>query len=71
MWAAEEPFQAASHSFNAGAFVIRLQENQGARDRIERAAKELGLKAYAVNDAPKTPMHELAAPRIALVCIAG
>lgn len=67
MWAAEEPFQAANRSFNPGAFVIRLSENAGARDRIERAVKDLGLKAYAVNDAPKAPMHEMAAPRIALV----
>ena len=67
MWAAEEPFQAANRSFNPGAFVIRLSENAGARDRIERAVRDLGLKAYAVNDAPKAPMHELAAPRIALV----
>jgi len=63
MSAAEEGFSAGDRKFNAGTFVI---EN-GPKDRIETAAKELGLKVYATGSAPQVPMHALAAPRIALV----
>jgi Zinc carboxypeptidase len=63
MSAAEEEFSIGNHKFNAGAFVIE----DGPKDRIEAAAKELGLKAYATDTVPPVAMHPLAAPRIALV----
>ena len=63
MSAAEDAFTAGNRKFSAGAFVIQ----DGPRDRIEVAAKDLGLKAYAMDSAPQVAMHELAAPRIALV----
>ena len=67
MQAAEEPFKAAGHDFHTGSFVIKAQDNPNARSRIEQAAVALGLKVYASDDTPKVPMHQLAAPRIALV----
>ena len=67
MQAAEEAFKAAGRDFHAGSFIIRAQDNPNARGRIEQAAVALGLKVYAADDTPKVPMHELAAPRVALV----
>jgi len=65
MQAAEDAFKAAGRDFHAGSFVIRAQD--APRNRIEQAAVELGLKVTASNEIPKVAMHELAAPRIALV----
>jgi len=68
MQAAEESFKAAGRDFHAGAFVIRMQDNSGdTRGRIEQAAMDLGLKVWAVDEVPKVALHEIAAPRIALV----
>ncbi len=65
MSAAEEAFKAAGKDFHAGSFIIRASDSP--RANIEQAVAELGLKAYAVDEAPKVATHELAAPRIALV----
>ena len=65
MQAAEEPFKAAGRDFHAGSFIIHAQDVP--RNRIEQAAVELGLKVSASNEIPKVAMHDLAAPRIALV----
>ena len=65
MDAAEEPFEAAGNKFHAGAFIVPLEDNAGSR--IQQAAIDLGLKAYGVDAMPKVAMHELAAPRVALV----
>src|SRR5216684_7418027 len=68
MQAAEEPFKAGNRDFNAGTFVIRMKDNAAdTRGRIEQAARDLGLKVWAVDEVPKVAMHEIAAPRIALV----
>src|SRR6266478_1445747 len=68
MQAAEEPFKSGDRDFHAGSFVIRMKENAGdTRGRIEQAARDLGLKVWAVDEVPKVPLHEIAAPRIALV----
>ncbi len=68
MFAAEEPFQALGRTFAAGSFVIKQEGNPGdLRARIERAASELGIQAQAVEQLPSPPMHELSAPRVALV----
>jgi hypothetical protein len=68
MFAAEEPFKALDQDFRAGSFIIKTDGNPpDLRARLEPAATELGLTAYAVSELPKTPMHELAAPRVALV----
>ncbi|MEP6781490.1 MAG: M14 family zinc carboxypeptidase, partial [Gemmatimonadaceae bacterium] len=63
MQAAEEPFDAMGQHFNRGSFVIRGI----APDALEKASKELGLKAYALGAAPTVKMHPLRAARVALV----
>jgi len=65
MSAAEDSFEAAGNKFHAGAFIIPVEDNFG--PRIQQAAIDLGLKAYGVDALPKVAMHELAAPRVALV----
>ena len=61
--AAEEPFDATGRKFNRGTFIIR---NVGASD-LDAAAKELGLQAYALAEAPAVKTHAVKAPRIAYV----
>ncbi len=66
--AAEEPFKAAGREFAAGSFIIKTEGNPpGLRAKIDAAATELGVVAYAVDELPKAKSHELAVPRIALV----
>ncbi len=61
--AAEEPFEAGGQKFPRGTFLI-----QGvARADLERAARELGLQAAALDAPPTVRRHPLRAPRIALV----
>jgi len=68
MSAAEETFKALGQDFRAGSFIIKTEGNPSdLRSRLEAAAGELGITAYAVAEVPKAPMHELAAPRLALV----
>ncbi len=61
--AAEEPFEAAGHTFNRGSFLIR---NAGAPD-LEAAVNELGLQAYALAAAPAVKAHAIKLPKIAYV----
>jgi hypothetical protein len=68
MFAAEESFQDGGRAFNAGSFVIRSDGNPSdLRSRLETAAAATGITAIAAAAVPNVPMHELAAPRIALV----
>ena len=68
MSVAEKAFEAAGQHFGAGSLVIR---SEGApvnlRARLETDARDFGLKVAAVAEAPKVAMHDVAAPRIALV----
>jgi hypothetical protein len=61
--AAEEPFEAASHKFNRGSFIIR---NLAAAD-LSKAAAELGLRAWAVDAAPGVKTHPIRAARVAIM----
>jgi hypothetical protein len=63
MDAAEEPFEAAGRKFNRGSFIIRKANT----DELRRVANELGLKVYAVGDAPTVKTHPVRAPRIAIM----
>lgn len=66
--AAEEAFKAAGRDFAAGSFIIKTEGNtSGLREKIEAAANDIGVAAYAVDELPQVKSHELAAPRIALV----
>jgi hypothetical protein len=63
MLAAEEAFEAAGHTFSAGAFVIPGAD----RAKIEPTLKDLGLSAWAVAAAPAVKTHDLDVPRIGYV----
>jgi hypothetical protein len=68
MHAAEQAFKAMDRDFPSGSFIIKTDGAPAdLRARLDRAATELGLTAYAVDELPTVPMHELAVPRIALM----
>jgi Zinc carboxypeptidase len=60
---AEQPFEAAGQKFGRGSFVIRRIP---AGD-LDKAARELGLKVYALGAAPSVPTHPARAPRVAIM----
>jgi len=60
---AEEAFEAGGHKFNRGSFIVR---NVSAGD-LNKAAGELGIRAYATAEAPAVKSHLLRAPRIAIL----
>jgi hypothetical protein len=60
---AEQPFEAAGHRFGRGSFVVR---RVGTGD-LDKAAKDLGLKVYALVAAPSVPTHPARAPRVAIM----
>lgn len=59
----EEPFQAAGRTFNRGSFVVT---GVPAAD-VEKACQELGLRPYAVAEAPAVAAHAVKLPRIGYV----
>jgi hypothetical protein len=63
MSAAEDDFDAAGHSFRAGAIIIPNAD----RAALEPALKKLGLSGYAMVSAPSVKMHEMDVPRIGYV----
>jgi hypothetical protein len=68
MFAAEDAFKSEDRGFAAGSFIIKMEGNSSdLRTRLETAAAALGIAVYASGEVPKVAMHELAAPRIALV----
>jgi hypothetical protein len=60
---AEEGFSAAGQKFGRGSFVVR---GVSAGD-LDRAAKELGVRAYAVGSAPNVKLHPARAARVAIL----
>ncbi|HMG70459.1 MAG TPA: M14 family zinc carboxypeptidase [Gemmatimonadaceae bacterium] len=60
---AEQPFDAAGQKFGRGSFIVR---RISAGD-LDKAARELGLKVYALNAAPSVPVHPARAPRVAIM----
>ena len=63
MQVAEEPFEAAGHSFARGSFVIRGVSASA----LDAAAKTLGLQAYALSSAPSVALHPARAARVAIL----
>jgi hypothetical protein len=61
--AAEEPFAAAGRNFNRGSFII----SKVSTDELNRAAADLGLRAYALTAAPSVKTHPVRASRVALM----
>jgi len=60
---AEEPFDAAGQRFGRGSFIIR---RISAGD-LDKATRELGLKAFALTSAPAVALHPARAPRVAIM----
>jgi len=61
--AAEESFDANGQKFNRGSFVIRGVPQA----ELDKATKELGLKAVALAAAPSVKMHPVRAARVAIM----
>jgi hypothetical protein len=60
---AEQPFEAAGHSFARGSFIVR----RIATGDLDKAARELGLRVFALGAAPTVATHPARAPRVALM----
>jgi hypothetical protein len=63
MLAAEEDFEMEGHDFRAGAFIIPSAD----RGVIEASVAELGLSAWASDEVPDVPTHDLDVPRIGYI----
>jgi hypothetical protein len=63
MQMAEEPFEAAGQNFGRGAFVIKGVTQAD----MDKAATELGLRAYALDAAPTVKTHPARAARVAIL----
>jgi hypothetical protein len=61
--AAEEPFEAAGQKFARGSFIVR---NVSQSD-LDRVTKDLGVRAFALANAPSVKMHPLRAARVAIL----
>jgi hypothetical protein len=61
--AAEEPFEAAGQKFNRGSFIIR----KASADELIRLAGQLGIRVYAVAEAPAVKTHPIKTARVALM----
>lgn len=60
---AEEPFEGAGRKFARGSFIVRGVSQA----ELDRAAKELGVSAYALASAPQVKMHPARAARVAIL----
>jgi len=60
---AEQPFEAAGQKFGRGSFIVRRISSSD----LDKAARELGLKVYALDAAPSVAMHPARAPRVAIM----
>jgi len=60
---AEQPFEAAGQKFGRGSFIVR----RISRSDLDKAARELGLKVYALDVAPSVAVHPARAPRVAIM----
>ncbi len=68
MFAAEDGFKDGDRGFSAGSFIIKTEGNPAdLKSRLDAAAAATGVNALATPTVPNVSMHELAAPRIALV----
>ncbi len=60
---AEQPFEAAGQKFGRGSFIVRRISS----GNLDKTARELGLKVYALDAAPSVPVHPARAPRVAIM----
>lgn len=63
MLAAEQAFELGGRRFAPGAFVIPNAN----RAALEPQIRDLGLQAWATDEPPKVPMHELDVPRVGYI----
>ena len=61
--AAEEPFEAAGQKFARGSFIVR---NVSSSD-LDRVARDLGVRVFALGSAPTVKTHPLRAARVAIL----
>lgn len=68
MLAAEKGFKVGKSKFNAGTFIIPVEENPSdLLDRLQQVTEELGLVAHGTTKMPDVKTHELSVPRIAIL----
>ena len=68
MLAAERPFKVGKRQFAAGSLIIPTQDNpEDTFDRLQEAARELGVRVHGVSRRPDVPTHALEVPRVGLV----
>jgi len=65
MLVAEEPFESEGQKFPRGTFLI--PSGEGIRTKLLDAARQAGITAAALVEAPKVATHELVVPRIAIL----
>jgi hypothetical protein len=66
--AAEKDFEAQGRKFRAGSFVIKPGDNPGDLEKaLDEAGKSLGFVSVASAAVPSVPMHEVGAPRVAVM----
>jgi len=60
---AEQPFDASGQKFARGSFIV----TKVSAGDLDRATRELGVKAFALAAAPSVPTHPARAPRVAIM----
>ncbi len=66
--AAEAPFKIGEKNFNAGSYVIKVEDNPAdLAARLTKEVTELGLTATAFDKVPDVARHPIGVPRIAFV----
>ncbi len=63
----ENSFSEDNQIFNAGSFIIKVDDNEGLSDRIKAAASEYGFTAYGVDSRPDVATHSVETPRVAIM----
>jgi hypothetical protein len=66
--AAEAAFEAGDMSYNAGSFIIPADGNpRNLADRLEDAARDLGLTVRGIDQEPEVATHPVEVPRVGLI----
>ena len=60
---AEQAFDAAGQRFARGSFIV----SKVSASELDKAARELGVKVFALPSAPSVPTHPARAPRVAIM----
>jgi hypothetical protein len=60
---AEQPFDADGHKFGRGSFIVRRVSSGD----LDKATRDLGIKAFALSTAPNVATHPARAARVAIM----